>query len=133
MMKLVLPSLLECTTQGFTTQVREKKRFPPAAVKRKIPPSSGEDKLLGYPALVSILKLKPDYFVGTGDNVYYDGPFVGRAETQQQIRRKYQEQFSQPRFFDLFQQVATYWMKDDHDFRFNDSDPNKPLPCGAQL
>ena len=105
---------------------REKQRFPPAAVKRKIPPSSGEDKLLGYPALVSILKLKPDYFVGTGDNVYYDGPFVGRAETQQQIRRKYQEQFSQPRFVDLFQQVATYWMKDDHDFRFNDSDPINP-------
>jgi len=93
---------------------------------RKVPPGSDENKLLGYPALVSILKLKPDYFVGTGDNVYYDTPIVGRAETQQQIRRKYQEQFSQPRFIDLFQQVATYWMKDDHDFRFNDSDPINP-------
>ena len=93
---------------------------------RIVPPSSGENKLLGYPALVSILNLKPDYFVGTGDNVYYDTPVLGRAETQQQIRRKYQEQFSQPRFIDLFQQVATYWMKDDHDFRFNDSDPLNP-------
>ena len=64
--------------------------------------------------------------MGTGDNVYYDGPFIGRAETHQQIRRKYHEQFSQPRFVDLFQQVATYWMKDDHDFRFNDSDPINP-------
>ncbi len=93
---------------------------------RKVPPGSGEDRLLGYPALVSILNLKPDYFVGTGDNVYYDSPYDGRAETQQQIRRKYQEQFSQPRFIDLFQQVATYWLKDDHDFRFNDSDPINP-------
>lgn len=93
---------------------------------RKVPPSSGEDKLLGYPALASILKLKPDYFIGTGDNVYYDSPIVGRAETQQQIRKKYQEQFSQPRFIELFQQVPTYWMKDDHDFRFNDSDPINP-------
>ena len=39
----------------------------------KLPePYSGPDKHLGYPALVSILKVKPDFFVGTGDNVYYD-------------------------------------------------------------
>ncbi len=93
---------------------------------RKIPPSTDENKMLGYPALVSILKLKPDYFIGTGDNVYYDFPSEGRAETQQQIRRKYQEQFSQSRFIDLFRNVATYWLKDDHDFRFNDSDPINP-------
>ncbi len=39
---------------------------------------------------------------------------------------KHHEQYSQPRFIDLFKQVATYWMKDDHDHRFNDSDPINP-------
>ena len=32
------------------------------------------DKGLGYPALVAIKQLRPDYFVGTGDNVYFDHP-----------------------------------------------------------
>ena len=90
------------------------------------PPYRGRDKDLGYPALAAILKLKPDFFVGTGDNVYYDNPAVGRAETQQQLRRKYQEQFSQPRFIQLFGEAATYWMKDDHDYRYDDADPVNP-------
>ena len=96
-------------------------------------PYRGPDKELGYPALASILALKPDFFVGTGDNVYYDFPGGGfghlqrgRAETQHQMRMKHQEQYSQSRFIDLFRSVATYWMKDDHDHRFNDSDPFNP-------
>ena len=35
---------------------------------------SGPDKLLGYPALSAIQNLHPDYFIGTGDNVYFDFP-----------------------------------------------------------
>jgi len=91
------------------------------------PPYQGTDKHLGYPALAAMLKIKPDYFVATGDNVYYDAPPVGRAETPHQIRLKYQEQFSQPRYLDLFREVATYWIKDDHDYRFNDADPVNPF------
>ena len=89
----------------------------------RVPPYSGPDKELGYPALASILKLKPDFFVGTGDNVYYDHPgHRGRAQTRHEMRKKHHEQYSQPRFLSLFRQVATYWMKDDHDHRFDDSD-----------
>lgn len=91
------------------------------------PAYDGPDKHLGYPGLASILKLRPDYFVGTGDNVYYDHPGVGRAETLHQMRMKHHEQYSQPRFIELFRGVATYWEKDDHDYRFNDSDPVNPL------
>ena len=91
------------------------------------PPYQGTDKHLGYPALAAMLKIKPDYFVATGDNVYYDAPPVGRAETPHQIRLKYQEQFSQPRYLDLFREVATYWIKDDHDYRFNDADSVNPF------
>lgn len=87
------------------------------------PPYSGPDKELGYPALKSILDLHPDFFVATGDNVYYDTPgHRGRAQSRHEMRKKHHQQYSQPRFLELFRQVATYWMKDDHDHRFDDSD-----------
>lgn len=77
---------------------------------------------LGYPALASILKLRPDFFIGTGDNVYYDRPHKNRAKTVPQLRQKWHEQFVQPRFVDLFASVPTYWMIDDHDYRVDDCD-----------
>ncbi len=83
---------------------------------------SGPDKSLGYPALESITKLKPDYFIGTGDNVYYDHPKVPRAETRNEMRQKWHHQFQQSRFVELFKNIGTYWEKDDHDYRFNDCD-----------
>ena len=88
----------------------------------------GPDKHLGYPALKSILDLEPDFFVATGDNVYYDAPgHRGRAQTRHEMRKKHHEQYSQPRFLDLFRGVATYWLKDDHDHRFDDSDAVNPV------
>ena len=88
----------------------------------KRPAYAGPDKQLGYPALVSILKLKPDFFVGTGDNVYYDCPRETAAKTTAQLRKKWHEQFVQPRYVDLFARVPTYWEKDDHDHRYDDCD-----------
>jgi alkaline phosphatase/alkaline phosphatase D len=38
------------------------------------------------------------------------------------MRRKYHEQFSQPRYVELFANVPTYWEVDDHDYRYNDCD-----------
>ena len=80
------------------------------------------DKHLGYPALESILSIKPDFFVGTGDNVYYDSPDRKKAETTDEVRLKYHEQFSLPRFKMLFAEVPTFWEIDDHDYRKNDCD-----------
>ncbi|WP_417730892.1 alkaline phosphatase D family protein [Rosistilla oblonga] len=85
-------------------------------------PYEGVDKHLGYPALASILKLQPDFFVGTGDNVYYDTPNKPRAKSVEELRQKWHEQFVQPRFRDLFAAVPTYWMIDDHDYRRDDCD-----------
>lgn len=82
----------------------------------------GDDKALGYPALVTIRDLNPDFFIGTGDNVYYDGPRETAATDVASMRKKWHEQFVQPRFVDLFASVPTYWEKDDHDFRYDDSD-----------
>lgn len=113
----------------------------------------GADKHLGYPALEAIAKLSPDYFIGTGDNVYFDHPakvdydralargkqplpglFDGEAVTTEAgMRRKYHVQFVQPRFRDLFRQVGTYWEKDDHDYRLNDADPYTDFPLSHEL
>lgn len=83
---------------------------------------TGPDKKLGYPALVTITQMKPDYFIGTGDNVYYDSSKQNRASTKEEMRNKWHEQFVQPRYIELFSNVGTYWEKDDHDYRFNDCD-----------
>ena len=86
------------------------------------PAYKGSDKNLGYPALKTILDMQPDFFIGTGDNVYYDSPGKTAAKTQKQLRKKWHEQFIQPRYKKLFAQVPTYWEKDDHDHRYNDCD-----------
>lgn len=92
----------------------------------------GDDKQLGYPALETIAAMSPDFFVGTGDNVYFDHPKQGRATELNTMRQKYYEQFGQQRFIDLFATVPTYWEKDDHDYRYNDCDNSSDkLPLGT--
>ncbi|MBK8503313.1 MAG: alkaline phosphatase D family protein [Saprospiraceae bacterium] len=113
----------------------------------------GADRDLGYPALDALNKLKPDYFIGTGDNVYFDHPaeknfnsaikngkkphpgiFDGKEVTDEKgMRQKYHVQFVQPRFKQLFRNVGTYWEKDDHDYRLNDSDPYSDFPISHEL
>lgn len=86
------------------------------------------DKRLGYPAFETMTKLRPDFFVGTGDIVYYD---KRGAKTVPQLRKCWHEQFRFPRLIEFFRTVPAYWSKDDHDFRFNDADNTTdklPLP-----
>ena len=77
----------------------------------------------GFPALATIRQQEPQFVVFTGDNVYYDTPYFNRAKTLKQMRGKWHRQFATERFAQLFQTTATYWEKDDHDYRFNDADP----------
>ncbi|WP_437222557.1 alkaline phosphatase D family protein [Planctomicrobium sp. SH661] len=81
-----------------------------------------KDSKLGYPALEVIHSLHPDFIVATGDNVYYDHPIKTPAKTPDELRKKWHEQFVMPRFVELLQDVPVYWEKDDHDFRYDDSD-----------
>jgi alkaline phosphatase/alkaline phosphatase D len=94
-------------------------------------------RALGFPSLEAIVARDPDFFVGTGDNVYYDCPYLGRAKTRRTMRAKWHKQFATPRFKALFRHVPTYWMKDDHDYRYDDADPYgsiEPLPeLGAEV
>lgn len=103
----------------------------------------GEDKALGYIVLETILGMQPDFFVATGDNVYYDAPSMKNdtpehlrkpaATTLEELRKKWHEQLAQPRFVKLFAQVPTYWEKDDHDFRYNDCDTTGDLRPSPEL
>jgi alkaline phosphatase/alkaline phosphatase D len=85
------------------------------------------DKRLGYPAFETMLSLRPDFFVGTGDIVYYDNPFR-MSETIPQLRKCWHEQFRFPRMIEFFRSIPAYWSKDDHDFRFNESDHSTDRP-----
>ena len=92
--------------------------------------ATAEDKKLGFPALTAMTAVKPDFFVGTGDIVYYDNP-IRVATTVPELRKCWHEQFRFPRFIEFLRDVPAYWSKDDHDFRYNDSDNTKetlPLP-----
>lgn len=82
----------------------------------------GPDRDLGYPALEPLAKLNPDFVIIDGDCVYYDHPADSAAKTPAELRKKWHEQYAMPRFVSLFARTATYWLKDDHDHRKNDSD-----------
>jgi alkaline phosphatase/alkaline phosphatase D len=84
--------------------------------------ATAEDKQLGYPSFAAMAALKPDFFIGTGDIVYYDHPAKPAAQTLSELRKKWHEQFRFPRMIEFFAHTPAFWSKDDHDFRFNDAD-----------
>lgn len=84
--------------------------------------ASHDDNQLGYPSFAAMLALRPDFFIGTGDIVYYDHPAQSAAKTLPELRKKWHEQFRFPRLINFFAATPAYWSKDDHDFRYNDAD-----------
>lgn len=87
--------------------------------------ASTEDKKLGYPGFETILQQhQPAFWVGDGDNVYYDVPKDRRAKTQEELRSKWHRLFAFSRTQKFFQEIPSYWLKDDHDYRNNDSSPH---------
>ena len=63
----------------------------------------------------------PDFCISAGDNVYYDGQ--GLARNVPQAWQAYQKMFGLPAMKVYYQNIGGYFMKDDHDYRFNDADP----------
>ncbi|MBC7223556.1 MAG: alkaline phosphatase D family protein [Anaerolineae bacterium] len=90
-------------------------------------------RFLGFPALETIVAHGVDFFLATGDSVYYDSPAFNRAKTREAMRAKWHAQFATPRFQALFLRVPTYWQKDDHDYRYDDADPHGPYEPSAAL
>jgi alkaline phosphatase D len=80
------------------------------------------DSDAGFVLYPAILKLRPDFFVNTGDAVYYDhGPV--HALTVDLARYHWARMFSLPTLRDFHKQVGSFFMKDDHDTHTDDSRP----------
>ncbi len=75
----------------------------------------------GYRIYPSMLKRDPDFFVHTGDIVYYDS----RAKTLPLARWHWTRMYSLPTNVAFHRQVASYFIKDDHDTWMNDCWPGQ--------
>ena len=74
-----------------------------------------------YPAM---LQRRPDFFVNTGDAVYYDhGPV--HALSRELARYHWARVFSFPTLWEFHRQVGSYFMKDDHDTLSDDCHPDE--------
>ena len=72
-----------------------------------------------YPAMGA---LRPDFFVNTGDVVYYDqGPVI--ALTPALARYHWARMFALPTLRDFHRNHTSFFMKDDHDILANDCGP----------
>lgn len=83
-----------------------------------------DDEANGHKIYQHMLALKPDFFVHTGDIVYYDkdGPY---ADDVALARFKWNRIYSMPFQRTFHNNVASYFMKDDHDTLRNDCWPGQ--------
>ena len=81
----------------------------------------------GFKSFVAMKDLRPDFFVHTGDNVYYDtdSPLATKKEL---ARFHWHRMHSIPCVMELFRTVPVYFIKDDHDYRWNDCWPQQQVP-----
>ena len=85
---------------------------------------SYDDPDEGFKTYLSMAKMKPDFFVQTGDYVYYDkpGPLAKDLNT---ARHKWHAMDSWPSLRSFHRNTPMYMIKDDHDLLKDDvSDPN---------
>ena len=78
------------------------------------------DHQAGYFIYPSMRKLDPDFFVHTGDIVYYDQ----LGKTRALARYHWQRTYSLPTNVDFHKHVSSYFIKDDHDTWQNDCWPS---------
>ena len=77
------------------------------------------DRPDGFEIYPSMLKLDPSFFVHTGDIIYYDR----EAKTIDLARYHWQRTYSYPTNVNFHNNVASYFIKDDHDTWTNDCWP----------
>jgi alkaline phosphatase D len=77
--------------------------------------------LHGFGTYTHMAAQKPDFCISDGDNVYYDGQ--GEARNVAEAWQAYQQMFGLPPMKEYYRHVSGYFLKDDHDYRFNDCDP----------
>jgi alkaline phosphatase D len=79
------------------------------------------DSETGYKFYPSSIKLDPDFFVHTGDIIYYDG----MGKTTGLARWHWDRMYSYPNNIEYHRQVPSYFIKDDHDTWMNDCYPGQ--------
>lgn len=94
----------------------------PADTAQGKPAYQQPDAPLGFPALEAISRLAPHFYIGNGDNVYYDHPPKAQAKTKAEMRARWHRLFQMPRMRQLMAHTPAFWLKDDHDYRFDDGD-----------
>ncbi|MBD3629619.1 alkaline phosphatase D family protein [Cyclobacterium sp.] len=87
-----------------------------------------DDKDRGFKTYDAMRQLKPDFFIHTGDYVYYDriGPMVDNLE---KARHKWHAMDGWPSLKEFYQHVPIYLLKDDHDLLKDDVFPDS-TPLG---
>lgn len=83
---------------------------------------SYDDEKRGFKSYDSMRALNPDFFIQTGDYIYYDKPGP-LAKNRAEARHKWHAMDSRPSLRDLYQNVPMYMLKDDHDLLKNDVYP----------
>ena len=78
----------------------------------------------GHKIYPSMSKLKPDFYVHTGDIEYMDKPFP-YAMTEELMRFKWNRLFALPFQRSFYNNYTSYFMKDDHDVGYDDSYPER--------
>jgi alkaline phosphatase D len=79
-----------------------------------------DEKLEGWKIYPHMLERDPDFFVHTGDILYYDK----WAKTLPLARWMWQQVYGMPTNVRFHRQVASYFIKDDHDTWMNDCWPS---------
>ena len=80
---------------------------------------------LGFESYEVLSRIDPNFNVLTGDNVYYDTDPPPARELAG-MRFHWHRMYSMPRLVAFYSSVPAYFMKDDHDYRFDDADPYMP-------
>jgi len=86
-----------------------------------------DGKPWGFETYRAIARVKPDFHISTGDSVYYDQDYA-LATDAELARYHWHRMYSLPCIRSLFRSTPGYWEKDDHDYRWNDSDPLQKAP-----
>ncbi len=83
-----------------------------------------DDLAKGHRIYASMLRMAPDFFVQTGDTLYYDRPHPF-AKDKAKARYKWNRMYALPNLTDFHRQVPSYWMHDDHDMLRDDCFPGQ--------
>jgi alkaline phosphatase D len=86
---------------------------------------SFDDEQRGFKTYDNMNKLNPDFFIQTGDYVYYDKPGP-LATTIAKARHKWHAMDSRPSLVDFYKKTPAYLLKDDHDILSDDAAPSSP-------